>query len=361
MQTHNSKPTAPTSSRTSRIAITPYTSLPQGLASLTRPTHRTPTMSPESMVEALTATGAFRVLRRLDERTRYEHEQGVRTHVALYVDVETTGTSHANDAIIQLAVIPFTFTADGRVCDVRRAEVWFEDPGVPISVEITTLTGIRDADVAGKRIDDSRVQQLLAEADLVIAHNAGFDRPFLERRLPAFAAVRWGCSMSEVPWQDEGLPTLKLEWLSERHTRVFYDAHRADADCRAGIHLLASTLPSGKRAMAALLERVREKSVRVWAVQSPFATKDALKQRGYRWNAGEDGMPRAWYRDVREAELLAETAWLQEHVYKKGVPCPAVVQRFGAKARYSHRIAGLAMQPVVPWQGEREAAKLAAT
>ncbi len=299
----------------------------------------------EMFASSLTASGRFRVLHRLTPRSTYDDPAGSQTHVALYIDVETTGLDHAADRIIQLAITPFTFTADGRVCAVRPSESWYEDPGVLISDEITRLTGIRQADVAGKRIDDERVNALLAEAVLVIAHNAAFDRPFLESRFPGFAEKAWGCSMADVPWIAEGLPTTKLEWLAERHAGVFYEAHRADVDTLAGVHLLASALPSGDRAMSTLLNSVRRKTSRVWALGAPFATKDRLKARGYRWSGGEDGKPKAWWRDVSQGDLESERDWLVADVYAG--TCHARVQRFGPKVRYSARAGSVQMQELI--------------
>ena len=43
------------------------------------------------------------------------------------------------------------------------------------------LTGITDAMLAGQRINLDAVEAFIEQADLVIAHNAGFDRPFCER------------------------------------------------------------------------------------------------------------------------------------------------------------------------------------
>ncbi len=300
----------------------------------------------EALATMLAANDDYRVLRRLAPRDTYEDPAGSPTHVALYIDVETTGLDHGADRIIQLAITPLTFTPDGRVCAVRPSETWYEDPGIPISDEITQLTGIRQADVAGKRIDDARVGALLAESDLVVAHNAAFDRPFLEPRFPGFAEKPWGCSMADVPWIAEGLPSTKLEWLCERHAHVFYDAHRADIDTIAGIHLLASALPSGRRAMQVLLEGVRRKTVRVWALESPFATKGVLKARGYRWSGGEGGAPKAWWLEVREEDLEAEREWLALHVYR-GEGCRAQVQRFGPKLRYSARIGTANLHPLI--------------
>lgn len=301
----------------------------------------------DSLAAALASSNDFRVLRRLEPRSRYDDPQGAPTHTALYVDVETTGLDHAKDRIIQLAVVPFTFTSDGRVCEVAPSESWYEDPGVPIDPAITRLTGIRDADVVGQRIDDSRVAALLHDSALVVAHNAAFDRPFLERRFGGFAEKAWACSMADVPWLDEGLPTTKLEWLAERHTGVFYDAHRADVDCRVGVHLLASALPSDRRVMDVLLGTVRAKTARVWAVESPYATKGLLKARGYRWSAGEDGSPKAWFRDLPETALDDEACWLRAHIYLER-SSPAFMQRIGARTRYSHRIAELPRRSLAP-------------
>jgi DNA polymerase-3 subunit epsilon len=60
-----------------------------------------------------------------------------------------------------------------------------------ISPEITKITGITDEMVAGHRIDDLTVNDLLARVVLVITHHADFDRRFLERRFPTLAAKHW--------------------------------------------------------------------------------------------------------------------------------------------------------------------------
>lgn len=294
----------------------------------------------ESMVEALVATGRFRVLRKLEPRTNYFAAGGDPVFTALYVDVETTGLDYMRDGIIQLAVLPFTFTSDGRICSVAPCESWYEDPGVPVSAEITALTGIRQEDVSGQQIDEARVLELLQTSALVLAHHAAFDRPFLERRLPAFAAQPWGCSMADVPWS---LTSTRLEFLAERQAGVFYEAHRADVDCRAGVHVLTTALSSGETAMSAMLAAVRAKTARVWALGSAFKTRTVLKARGYRWSGGEDGQPRSWYRDLRESELEAEREWLASHIYGKATHA-ARVQRFGTRTRYSRRLTSVALE-----------------
>lgn len=125
---------------------------------------------------------------------------------------------------------------------------------------------------------------------------------------------------------------------------AFYDARRADADCLMAVHLLTTALPSGPLAMAALLGAARARTARVWAVDSPFPTKEVLRRRGYRWHGGDDGLPRAWWRDVPEVGAAAEVAWLADAVYD-GVP-RARLQLFDARIRHSARVAAC---PVVSW------------
>jgi DNA polymerase-3 subunit epsilon len=72
---------------------------------------------------------------------------------------------------------------------------------------------------------------------------------------------------------------------------------------------------AGAPALGILLEQARKKTMRVWAEQSPFELKDALKRRGYRWSDGSDGRPRSWYVDVDESRLDDEIAFLKTEIY----------------------------------------------
>ena len=97
----------------------------------------------------------------------------------LFVDVETTGFDPERDAVIELAMLPFLYTLEGLVTEVLRNEArsWRQDPGAPLPTEITQLTDLTDEDLAGQQIDTAAADDLVARSDLVIAHNAAFDRP----------------------------------------------------------------------------------------------------------------------------------------------------------------------------------------
>ncbi len=266
-----------------------------------------------SVAHLLERSADFRVLRRLRRVDRYCTEDSEPTRRGFYVDVETTGLEAGRDAIIQFCGVPFDYApGTGRIHRIFPAIDCYEDPGRPIPEFVVQKTGITDAMVAGTRLDEVAILAALGEAVLVIAHNAAFDRGFLDRRLPPFGDTHWACSIVDVPWASYGFDSSKLEFLLYKHAMVFYDAHRADEDCYAGIHLLATPLPNGDRPMRALLESARRPTWHLSATGAPFDRKDVLKQRGYRWNRDQS----VWWKDVAEPDREREVDWLRAEVYR---------------------------------------------
>ncbi len=309
--------------------------------------------SAETLAVALEAHPDYRVLRRLDVNREWPALTGAVVSQAVVLDTETTGLDPAADKIIELAMVKFEYSrATGEVGRVLGVYDGLEDPGVPIPPESTALHGITDEMVRGQRLDEAAIERLLDGVGVVIAHNAGFDRPFVERRLPVFESLAWGCSFREVPWESVGIGSAKLEYLAYR-CGFFFDGHRAEIDCRALLEVLRRPLPdqadaalnggpvpgkvgqrrsAGVTALKVLLESAREPSLRIWATGSPFESKDLLKARAYRWEAER----KVWYRDLGAAEREAELAWLKETVFD-GKSASVEVETFDARTRYSGR------------------------
>ena len=237
----------------------------------------------------------------------------------LYVDCETTGFSPEHDAVIELALLPFTYTLAGTVVEVLHdeAQAHRNDPGRPLPAEITHLTGLTDDDVRGERIDVEAASALIERSGLIVAHNARFDRRSSSgcsrprargpgrARARRFRGPRRGsrarrCTVCSAPTgSSPGTGTSAL------------------ADCEAGAWLLAQRLPvSGEPVLAAMRRRALTPTVRLWAIRSPFESKEALRARGYRWMPEmRDGIERSWWTDVEPDEAESELAWLREAVY----------------------------------------------
>jgi len=290
----------------------------------------------QNLIDQLTATGDYKVIRRLKPVDRYHDDTGAAKQIGLYIDTEATGLNLDTEKVIELAMVPFEYDAEGRIYRILPAYNAFQDPGIPIPAFITRLTGITDEMVAGQAIDLEQVAQLLSGASLVIAHNARFDRPFVESLHPGFEAVSWACSIADVNWNEEGFEGVKLEYLGYKYG-FFYEGHRATIDCLAGIELLSQRLPSGERVLKRLLDNAGRTDVRLWADRAPFMKKDELRQRGYRWSPGGEGIRKAWYKDLPEDQVDAEMRYLNKTVYPRAVEV-LPMDRFDAKLRYSRRV-----------------------
>jgi DNA polymerase III subunit epsilon len=212
----------------------------------------------EQMARSLIESGNYRVTSRLEPQAEYHPPDNIPKLVAAVVDVETTGTNPDRDKIIELGICLFEYDREsGRIYRVLGSWEWLEDPGFSIPPDITKITGLTDQMVAGHSIDDRAVTDQLGRVVLVIAHNADFDRRFLERRLPAFTTKHWACSRSDIDWKSEGVRSSALEFVAYS-LGFFHDGHRAAGDCRATLHALAQPLSStGRLALRALLEQAR--------------------------------------------------------------------------------------------------------
>ena len=288
------------------------------------------------MAEALEATGEYRVLRKIQHRPIINPPDGAPTKTGLFVDVETTGLNPDQNEIIELAMVPFTYGLDGRIFSIGEPFHQLREPRDPIPAEITAITGITQDMVAGQEFDSEAIEAFIENADLIVAHNASFDRRFLENYSPAFEMKPWACSIQQVDWRSEGFEGTRLGYLVAG-AGYFYDRHRAVNDCYAAIELLAMPLPqSGNPAFKQLLEKARLPTWRIWASHAPFDLKDVLRERGYRWSAGGEGTLRAWFMDVAEDLMDAELAYLQNEIYQREVDIP--MRRIDAYTRFSRRV-----------------------
>ena len=208
----------------------------------------------------LEAHDDYRVLRRIQSSTEWllPAAQG-KSRRGLFVDVETTGLDTETDEIIEVALLPFDYDpSTGDVLAVHEDQALNElrDPGILIPTDSSQIHGVTDDDVKGKVVDDARLNALVGDADLIIAHNAAFDRPMLERAWPCFADKPWACSFADIDWRAEGFGAGKLDYLLMQQG-WFYEGHRALSDCLAGMFLLNLKLPdSGACGMSVLLDSV---------------------------------------------------------------------------------------------------------
>lgn len=297
-----------------------------------------------AMARALNANPRYRVVERFDGFPILDAmDVPLNSGVAAVVDVETTGLG-PDDKLIELALVVFAYDkASGEVQGVLQAYEGLEDPGMSIAPEAAAVHGITQEMLSGQHLDDARITDLLGNVDFVVAHNAAFDRSMCEKRLEVFKNLPWVCSLHQVGWAQHGIGSAKLEFIAYR-LGFFYEAHRALGDCQALLHALQLPLPAAPEgseqnssALRRLIQARELLSRRIWALASPFDTKDALRARGYRWSDGvQPGAEKAWWREVTLQEYEQELAWLKSDVYK-GRASAICVDDVDAYSRFSSR------------------------
>ncbi len=295
----------------------------------------------EIAVSTLLSTGDFVLLRKLDlaRDNRFTRKSVSGSRIGLCIDTETTGLDYTQDRIIEMGMVAFEYDpATGAIIRITGRYSGFEDPGAPLADEIIQITGITDEMVAGQVFDDKQIVELAENASLVIAHNAAFDRKFVEARFPVFADLPWACSVTQINWQAERISSRSLEYLLYKCGGYCINAHRALDDAEGVLGLLLGQLPvSDSPIFRALLEASAGVTSRICAVGAPFEKKDVLKQRGYRWNDGSRGGAKGWWMNVPRDREADELAYLAEEIYPGGNTASVEVNRIDAYARFSVR------------------------
>lgn len=156
-------------------------------------------------------------------------------------DIETTGFSRFNDAIIEIGAI--------RIKDGRRVGEFSEfiNPKRRIPERITELTSITDAMVMSAPTIETILPKFLefSEGSILVAHNADFDIGFINEN-----AYRLGLKFEEVSIDTLGLARMlhpeyknhKLDTISKNLAVPAFHHHRAIDDAKATAYIFEKLL-----------------------------------------------------------------------------------------------------------------------
>lgn len=217
------------------------------------------------------------------------------------LDFETTGFDAQVDQPIELGLVTVDYSPSQNTLRIVDTINMMEQPDKPIPEIVTQITGLTDEKVAGHRFDEKLLAAAIEPCDYLLAHNARFDRAFWDRRFPQYADELWGCTINDVPWQEQGFESNKLEYLLYKHG-YFYDGHQALTDCLAVVQLFLDA----PHLLAHLEKQINTQFFTVKAVGLPYGLKDEVKARGYRWLGSE----KVWSKTCSETEMQLEQRFL---------------------------------------------------
>jgi len=297
----------------------------------------------EQLADQLRKSDEYRVIRKYQKPEGYNlgndgnnsNDRSQNKLIGVFLDIEATGLLYPSDKLIELGMVKFEYTQDGSIFNLLEEFSGYQDPNTPISGFITKLTGINDDMVRGHSISEDEVSEYLKDVDIIIAHNAQFDRAFFETAFPNVAPKAWACSMRDINWNDEDISSLKLEYIAYRYN-FFFEGHRAIIDCLAGIHILAQNLiNSQKPVLKRLLDNAMQLEFKLWAKNAPYDSKEQLKARNYRWGMHPTNNYRAWYISIPEINVEEEIKYLRSDIYKTNASIPLEVEIFDSFNKYS--------------------------
>lgn len=231
----------------------------------------------------------------------------------VFLDTETTGVDRENDKIIEIAIKLVKFEGQtGKIIAIDKAFESFNDPDENIATEITQLTGITNEMVANHQIAWDIVDAILKNSDLIVAHNAGFDRAFIDCYSTVSPNKMWGCSINDIDWLGRGFASPKQELLCHWHG-FYFEAHRAMNDVDALIHLVTHDFYKNDRPILELIENSKKPEYVIFAENFQYdpIKKDIVKAHKYKWNPKE----KIWYKRVLIDDLEREKAWLTNAIY----------------------------------------------
>jgi len=228
-----------------------------------------------------------------------------------FLDLETTGLDKNENKIIELAVKVAaidnnTYQLNGILDEYQG----FQDPEETIDEKITQINGITNEMVKGHNINWDLVQTILIKSDIVVAHNAAFDRSFMDCYLTLSKDKIWACSINDIDWSSRGFASKGQELLCVWHG-FYFESHRAMSDVDALIHLVTHVSYNVNPPIKELITNAFKPIYMICAINSPFETKDILKANGYHWNNND----RYWWRKISLDDIEDEKRWLSENIY----------------------------------------------
>jgi DNA polymerase III subunit epsilon len=216
--------------------------------------------------------------------------------ILLSYDLETTGLDKQKDRMIEVGLALYS-TGQKKILESTGFLV--QPDGVPITQEVTDITGITQAAVdrfghePSDTLDD--FNWFAEQADAIIAHNGSrFDKPVTEntaRRLNKILENKlWIDTMTDIP----GVKGEQLVTMCGKHGFVNPNQHSAEDDAKSVLKLVSFY------SIDKVVERAKSPTIVVRSHQ-PNTTENnkIVRKLGFIWN----GDAKIWWRATKEMDF----------------------------------------------------------
>lgn len=212
----------------------------------------------------------------------------------LIVDTETTGLINADPApkLLEVAACLYHVESKSELATVQFLLYADSNPASEInSIKEEALAAV-NPDLPGmdslSKSVISAAQSLWDSADFVVAHNASFDRHFLDPVFGIKSPKIWRCTLREINFP-KAKKAKALGYMAVDHGIFPFGAHRALNDVTVLTALLKTVHDLADQLAKEPIEKLRFE-----ARDLPFSLNTEAKDRGFRW----DSKSRVWYRTM---------------------------------------------------------------
>ncbi len=210
----------------------------------------------------------------------------------LILDTETTGLDPQNDRCLEVGAILFNVKSRSVLAQNSFLLPVNENAAEKINKIPAEITQLMQPFHEGIKYFEA----LVNSSDVVVAHNAAFDKQWFGQEPLQAIQKQWICSMEDIPWpsqlQLKSRPSVRD--LALAYEVPVWNAHRALTDCiyLAEVFKRCSELET-------LLIRGLEPRILMRANVS-YEDRHLAKNAGFRWNEPVQG---AWTRRLSQSEV----------------------------------------------------------
>lgn len=218
----------------------------------------------------------------------------------LFTDVETTGLDPKIDRVVEVGASLYC-TEHRRI--LRSFCVLLGDDTVRMSPEISKINLITNSMLDNHAFKPKESLEVLNDAfiyqaDYLCAHNAPFDRSFLEAEF-----LRFGMELLEKPWIDtcvdlpypDSIKTRKLTHLASEHGFLNPFPHTALSDTLTCQRIFSMY------SLEEIFKRAQSPNITIRALVD-YGNREKASKRGYRWNPEQ----KRWLKQIKQFDLDKE-------------------------------------------------------
>jgi len=205
----------------------------------------------------------------------------------LIIDTETDGLSPEKNKVLEIAAVMFNVPSK---TIIHQASTLIDaDSNDAAHINGISVDALKSVNIFGKTLTLELIFLMCEKVDLIMAHNAQFDKKFVKKLYgDKLNDMRWICSKEDISWPPS--ESLRLTDIAKSLGVESSGAHRALNDCI----ILANCLAK----LNDLQEQLNSGDKKLFRANVGFEDRELPKKSGFYWNS----LLRRWEKKMTEKQ-----------------------------------------------------------